>query len=109
MSRTASESGRLIRTSTSAPPRRTRDGVALRRTIARASFAAAGTLSSRSIWMQSAPRSCALRDEAIDVGRDVQQRPPDRQRVGHATALALGCGRLAHHAGVEQLLIGIAP
>ncbi len=58
-SRAAIASGRLMRTTTSAPPRRTRE--AARATSLRAlSFSAAGTLSSRSSSMQSAPRACAF-------------------------------------------------
>src|SRR5207245_1985522 len=58
-SRGAMASGRLMRTATSAPPRRTR--VAARATSLRAlSFSWAGTLSSRSSRMQSAPRVCAF-------------------------------------------------
>ena len=59
MSRTASESGWLMRTTTSAPPRRTR--AAFFSTSVRAfSFSAGGTASSRSSWSTSAPRVCAL-------------------------------------------------
>src|SRR6185503_15942024 len=55
----AISSGLLMRTTTSAPARRTR--LAAPCTSLRAfSFSAAGTLSSRSSWMQSAPRVCAL-------------------------------------------------
>src|SRR5687767_1402080 len=55
----AASNGLLMRTTTSAPPRRTLAAAA--GTIRRAaSFCAAGTLSSRSSWMQSAPRVCAL-------------------------------------------------
>ncbi len=58
-SRGAMESGRLMRTATSAPPRRTRAAARATRLRAR-SFSAAGTLSSRSSRMQSAPRVCAF-------------------------------------------------
>src|SRR5688500_13411945 len=58
-SRTASESGRLIRTTTSAPPRFTRAG-AFSTSVRARSFSEGGTLSSRSSWITSAPRVCAL-------------------------------------------------
>jgi hypothetical protein len=66
MSRTASRNGRLMRTTTSAPPRETISAASGTRARAR-SFSEAATLSSRSRMIASAPRLAAPSTKRLAV------------------------------------------
>src|SRR5687768_14921136 len=75
MSRKAWCQGRLMRTSTSAPPFPTA-GAAAATSVRARSFSASGTLSSRSRMMPSAPRVCA---EATNLSRITGTNSRERQ------------------------------
>ncbi len=106
MSRTASESGRLIRTTTSAPARATRSAADWTSVRARA-FSSGGTLSCRSRMIASAPRVAADAAKLLDMRGHVEERAPDWHLDAHGSlaapcpsSLVLGQDLPFHHARI---------